>query len=136
MIKDQYFLKDKKADIYRKTSEGGTDPDGYPLPEQWRPISPAPLWCYAKQLSQDQLFQSHWIGQEETRFFVFNNYPGIDVYDLVLYRDEWYQITRVDTKDDYKGDLFVYVKLAIGGWRPSPSEIFPYKAPKTGQTGK
>lgn len=134
-MKNQYFLKDKKADIYKDTSSGGRDSSGYPFPSQWRPISPAPLWCYAKQLSQDQRYYSHAIGQEESRLFVFNYYPGIELYDLIKYRDEWYQITRVDTTDDYKGELFIYVKLAIGGWRPSDDEVYPYQAPETGQAG-
>lgn len=135
-MKDQYFLKDKKADIFKNTGAGGQDSEGYPLPDQWRPITPAPLWCYTKQLSQDQLYYSHAIGQEETRLFVFNNYPGIVLYDLIRYKGEWYQITRVDTKDDYKGDLFLYVKLAIGGWRPSPGDVYPYQEPATGQANE
>ena len=64
--------------------------------------------------------------ENETRFFVFNYYPKVEVYDMILYKNQWYRITRVDTADDYKGDLFIYVQNAVGGWIPSDDEIEDY----------
>lgn len=125
-MKKQYFLKDKKAEIYKDIGPDGADNYGRPLPPQWRPISPTPLWCYSKQLSQDQRYYSYSMGREETRLFVFNYIPGIELHDLISYRGEWYLVTRVDTTDDYKGELFLYARLAVGSEEPEPEEILPY----------
>lgn len=126
-MKNQYNLKDKKAQIYREvtrqTSSGFSEIEGY------YPRAAAPLWCYTRQLTQDQLFAAMAYSQQETRFFVFNYYPGIDVYDVIQYRGEWYEVTRVDTTDDYKGDLFIYVKLYRGS-KPKQDEIKPYDPSK------
>lgn len=116
------LLKDKKAEIYKL--EVYSEPGGMPK-KKYRPISQVPLWCYTKQLSQDVVFEAAAHGQEETRLFVFNysNVPA--TYDLVLYRGAWYEITRVDTTDDYKGDLYIYVKDASQGSIPGDDDILP-----------
>lgn len=124
-MKNQYFLKDKKAQLYKRIMNG-TDPSGYSNPPGYYPVAPAPVWCYARQLSQTDIFQAQSFGEDETRLFVFNYYPNIEVYDMVQYRGDWYRITRVDTTDDYKGDLFVYVQNAKGGFIPRDDEIKPY----------
>lgn len=122
--KNQYYMKDKKAQIYRKTSE--RDPDGFGSNEKYYPIAPKPLWCYSSQLSQSDIILAAAYSQTETRFFVFNNKKGVEVYDMIKYKKEWYRVTRVDTADDYNGDLFVYVENAKGGWKPKDDEIQPY----------
>lgn len=107
MKKSKYFLKDKRAQIYKKmnVAEEGDMPR-----EAYIPISPASLWCYASQLSQDLMYRAKGVGENETRFFVFNFRDIVEVGDAVLYRAKWYNITRVDTTDDYNGDLFIYVE--------------------------
>lgn len=127
-MKNQYHLKDKKAQLY-KTEHGAIDNNGFPLPDSYYPAATAPIWCYARQLTQDQLFAAMAVSQEETRLFVFNYYKGVDVYDLVNYAGEWYEVTRADTTDDYKGDLFVYVKLYRGS-TPTATQIKPYDPSK------
>lgn len=122
--KNQYYLKDKKAQIYRKTSE--RDPEGFSSIEKYYPIAPSPIWCYSSQLSQTDIFIAASYSQTETRFFVFNHYDGIEVYDMIKYKNAWYRVTRVDTADDYNGDVFVYIENAKGGWIPKDSEIQPY----------
>lgn len=124
-MQNQYYLKDKKAQIYKKISNG-QDESGFQLPASYYPIAPAQIWCYTRQLSQTDIFQSASYGENETRFFVFNYYPKVEVYDMILYKNQWYRITRVDTADDYKGDLFIYVQNAAGGWIPSDDEIEDY----------
>ena len=124
-MKNQYYLKDKKAQIYKKVMNG-TDPGGYSKAPSYNPVAPAPIWCYARQLSQADIFQAQSFGENETRLFVFNYYPNVEVYDMVQYRGRWYRITRVDTTDDYKGDLFVYVQNAKSGFIPKDDEIQPY----------
>jgi len=125
MMKNQYFLKDKKAQIFKKIGNG-TDSSGYSRPPSYYPIAPAPIWCYARQLSQSDTFQAKSFGENETRLFIFNYYPNVEVYDMVQYRGKWYRITRVDTTGDYKGDLFVYVQNAQSGDIPHADEIKPY----------
>ncbi len=124
-MKKQYFLKDKKAQIYKEVSQG-KDEDGFSLPDKYYPIAPAPIWCYTSQLSQKDIVIAKAYDQTETRYFVFNNHKGIEIYDMISYRNVWYRITRVDTQDDYNGDIFVYVENAKGGWIPKDSDIAPY----------
>lgn len=124
-MKNQYYLKDKKAQLYKRVMNG-TTPGGYAKAPSYYPVAPAPVWCYARQLSQTDIFQAKSFGEDETRLFVFNYYPGVEVYDMVLYRGGWYKITRVDTADDYKGDLFVYVQNAKAGAIPKDDEIKSY----------
>ena len=124
-MKNQYYLKDKKAQLYKRIMNGTTS-SGYSKAPSYYPVAPAPVWCYARQLSQADIFQSKSFGENETRLFVFNYYPNVEVYDMVQYRGSWYRITRVDTTDDYKGDLFVYVQNAKAVSIPKDDEIKPY----------
>lgn len=117
------FLKDKKAQIFKRQmiSDGmGGGSTAY------IPISPAPLWCYARQLSQDVITSLRAADMQEKRYFVFNYRSDVAVGDFVLYREMWYSITRVDTQDDYRGDLFVYVKDCDD--IPRQGELRPYSA--------
>ena len=120
-----YFKKDKKEQIYKKVSKGQT-PYGYSAGDYFYPIAPAQVWCYSSQLSQTDIFTAAAYSQSETRYFVFNHYKGVEVYDMIQYRGEWYRVTRVDTQDDYNGELFVYVENAKDGWIPSDDEIEDY----------
>ena len=77
-------------------------------------------------MSQDLVYQAaHW-GNEEVRFFVINYHKGIDIDQALCYRGTWYTITRVDTEDDYNGDMFIYVRNAKGREIPDPSQIGSY----------
>ena len=119
-----YFQKDKKAQIYKKHS-GGKDENGFPVGDYWTPVAPALLWCYAKQLTQEQLYAAHAYWNDETRLFVFNYRNDVKQYDLLYYagKDQWYEVSRVDTTDDYNGELFVYVKNTRA---PKDDAIKPY----------
>lgn len=105
---NQYKLKDKRALIY-SVSTDGQDNNGFHT-ECYTPITENPIWCYTRQLTQNQQYEAHMLGAMETRLFVFNYRPGVCIFDKIKYREKWYEVTRVDTKDDYNGDLFVYVK--------------------------
>lgn len=126
---NQYFLKDKKAQIYRK-ADGERDSEGFGYQYSYYPYAPAPLWCYSKQLSAITLIAAAAYDTDETRLFVFNYKPNVKAYDLVLYRNTWYEITRVDTTDDYKGEMFIYVKDCPRGGLPKDSELQPYDPTK------
>jgi len=118
-----YYKKDKKAQIYKKVD---VSQPGYKPKYVYAPRSPSLLWCYSAQLSQEGVYMAHAYGDDETRLFVFNYDAKVEFDQLVLYRGVWYLITRVDTKDDYNGELFVYVKNAVGGKIPSEGEICEY----------
>jgi hypothetical protein len=118
------MLKDKKAQLYKREHDG-QDGDGFSKPDNFYPAASAPIWCYTRQLTQDQIFAAMAYGQQETRLFVFNYYPGVDVYDGINYKGDWYEVTRADTTNDYKGDLFIYAKFYKDG-APKPAQIKPY----------
>jgi len=120
MKKDQYFLKDKKIKLITKTSE--RDSIGQTI-TAYKYISNKKLWAYARQLSQDQIFQAAAYSVDETRFFVINNRKDLAVYDFIEYKGKYYSITRIDTRDDYNGDMFLYVKDAPRG--DTPKNIKP-----------
>ena len=108
-MKNQYFKKDKKAFIYK---DGESYQDAYGIWHDGKAESISgntPLWCYARQNSQTLGFSAGIAYvNEESRFFVFNNNPEIKQGRFILYRDKWFTIQRVDTRDDYNGDMFVY----------------------------
>lgn len=106
MKKGLYFLKDKKCMIYTIEEAYGVGED-----PELEPVSETPLWCYTKQLTQGLTASSGVIyNNDETRLFVFNYNAEITQDCYIHYRDAWYKVTRVDTTDDYKGEMFVYVK--------------------------
>ena len=111
-----YFKKDKQVKIITKR----TYKDQYGNSrKEYRYIVDGFIWAYARQVSQDQKFAAAQYGESESRFFVLNYRTDLEVYDFIEYRGEYYQITRVDTKDDYNGELFVYVKECATGDKPS-----------------
>lgn len=107
--KKQYYLKDKKAQVYKSIGET-TDPIGQTKTLGYMAVSPAPLWCYSKQLSQTLIFVARAYDIDENRLFVFNYNKLIKPYDYIEYKGSYYQITRVDTTDGYNSELFAYVK--------------------------
>lgn len=122
-MKNQYYKKDKKALIHDAVS---VQQSGYMAKTYYVPRTPSAIWCYARQLSQDTVFEAKAYGDDENRFFVFNRGTVVDLYDLILYREKWYQVTRVDTEDDYNTDIFVYVKDAPRGSIPTADTLKPY----------
>ena len=126
-MKNQYFLKDKKAELYRQVTAKDTS-GKYPTTKKFMVAElAAPLWCYAKQTSQS-LYNAASILDltAEDRFFVFNNNAALAQRRFILYRGEWYEIDRGDRQDDYNGDMFVYANIAKLGDRPSADEVKPY----------
>jgi len=111
-----YYKKDKKVKLIRKT----TTKDKYGNSTRvYRYLTATAIWAYARQLSQDQKFAAAQYGESESRLFVLNYRDDLKVYDFIEYRGVFYQITRLDTQDDYNGELFVYVKEAATGDKPS-----------------
>lgn len=107
-MKGQYHLKDKKCMVYIIG-----DPYGVGEIPELEPVSETPIWCYTKQLTQTLVAAGNVIyTNTETRLFVFNYNAEITQDAYIHYRDAWYKVTRVDTTDDYNGEMFVYVEDA------------------------
>lgn len=119
-MRNQYYKKDKKVKLITKSTT--YDAYGNEI-EAYKYISNKSFWAYATQLSQSQTFEAATYGDDENRFFVLNYRDDLNIYDFVEYRGKYYSITRLDTKDDYKGELFVYVKDAARG--DTPKDIEP-----------
>ena len=119
-MRNQYYKKDKKVKLITKSS---TQNAYGSYVTTYKYISNSSFWAYATQLSQSQTFEAATYGDDETRFFVLNYRNDLKIYDYVEYRGKYYTITRLDTKDDYNGDLFIYVKDTARG--DTPTNIQP-----------
>ena len=117
----RYFIKDKKAQIYKRKITA--DSAGI-RSEIFIALTAQPIWCYARQVDADIFFRREQYQIKESYFFIFNNRSDIKIGTLILYRDKWYEATRVDTQEDYKSDLYVYAK----DLKPTPTaeKIRPY----------
>ena len=130
-MKNQYFQKDKKAEVFFRESGYQTATGIWQQGKDFYPISEFPLWCYARQNSQTVGFHAGIIDvNEESRFFVFNYNPKVKQNMLIRYKGKWYKITRVDTQDDYNGDMFVYADDAPTGEIPKDEHVKPYDPTK------
>lgn len=117
-------IKDKRIIIYKP--EYTQDEYGSQI-EKWRPIHPGKLWAYTRQLSATEFFAAATTNYQETAFFTVQWRDDISADMQILYKGQWYVITRVDTFEGYKTDLKLYVKSAIGGYIPNPEDILPYE---------
>lgn len=106
-MKNQYFFKDKKVKLV--TLMTGRDQWGNST-KIFKYLTNESLWAYTNQLSQSQTFEASHYGNNEVRMFVLNFRNDLKQYDFIEYRDKFYSITRLDTKDDYNGELFIYVR--------------------------
>lgn len=129
-MSNQYFLKDKKATFYKKVLSDKTDGNFVREYEKYYPCTNAPVWVFTKQLSQSDIFGAAAYGIAESRMFVTSFKPYLELYDLILYRGEWFRITRIDPPEDYQTDMFIYVENAKGGWVPQKEDVMPYDADK------
>ena len=105
-MKNQYFLKDKKISLVAQR----TILDEYGAPYNGYCYIAENIWAYTRQLSQEQKLESIQLGDNETRLFVLNFREDLKLYDIIKYKDKFFSITRIDTKDDYRTELFVYCK--------------------------
>lgn len=114
-----YYKKDKKIKVVTKTT--AYDQYGNNV-ESYRYLT-GDLWAYTNQLSQSQVFEASQYGDDEIRIFVLNYRDDLRLYDFIEYKGKYYSITRIDTQDDYKTELFVYVKDAPKGDTPHDIQL-------------
>lgn len=119
----QYYKKDKRVKLIRRYET--QTPGGY-AQSHYKYLTAGSIWAYTRQLSQEQIFQAQAYGSAESRLFVLNYRSDLKLYDIVEYGDNYYSIERLDTTDDYKTELFVYVSNTRRGDTPSQEEIEPY----------
>lgn len=116
-------LKDKKIIIYESIED--TDPWGFPI-EGYKPIHPGKLWAYTRQLSAKEFYASAQVNVNEDRLFTVNwiSINPLEAKNLyILYNGLWYEVTRIDTYEDYKKDINIY---ATAGKEEDPGTLFPY----------
>lgn len=114
-------IKDKKIVIYK--SKSVRNDKGQPI-TKWFPIHPGSLWAYTRQLSAKEYFAAAAVNYQETIFFTINWRGDITTTMQILYKGNWYAITRIDTFEGYKSDLKVYVKTTTA---PNAADILPYE---------
>ena len=102
-------VKDKKVIIYRR--EGGA----------YYPLHPGQVWAYARQLSGDEIHRAKQDSRDEDMQFILNYRPDHALWDHILYRGIFYDVTRVDTFEGYKKDLIVYAHNKQA--QPEPDDI-------------
>ena len=117
-------LKDKKIVIF-EAIPGTKDKEGF-TKKHWQPIHIGSLWAYTRQLSAKEFFAAAAQQFQEERLFVVNWRTDIAPGMVVCYRDNWFEIVRVDPFEDYKADVKLYVKETIGGKQPKEFELLPY----------
>jgi len=121
-MKNQYFLKDKKCQPIKRVNG------------RKYYMTPNPIWCFSKQLSHDyELEESGIFVARGTRLFVLNNNIInnklniiLELKDFILYRKIFYELNRIDTKDDYNTDVFIYAEYSSFAAYNSKTEIMPY----------
>lgn len=117
--REKAYLKDKKAIVYEVLED-----DNERI--WWRPITPAPMWCYTRLVSESKKFEARIVDESIERDFVFNYNAKIEIDSIIKYKGEWYQVERVDTQDDYRGDMHVTVRECPHGDVPNERRILPY----------
>ena len=111
-----YFKKDKKVKLITKSTRIKTELGT--LEDSYKYISNRSFWAYTSQLSLVDTFTAHVHGSDETRLFVLNYRSDLRIHDYIEYKEKYYTITRLDTTDDYNGELFIYVKDSPKGDMP------------------
>jgi len=89
------------------------------------------FWCAVgvyRQLSAKEFFAVAAQQFQEERLFVVNWRTNITPGMVIHYRDNWFEIVRVDPLEDYKADIKLYVKEAIGGMLPKEDELYLNKS--------
>lgn len=76
------------------------------------PIHTGTLWTYFRWLSGKEFFASASIQLEEECLFIINWRNDTNTYMQIEYKNQYYDITKIDVFEDYKKDISIYAKLA------------------------
>jgi SPP1 family predicted phage head-tail adaptor len=99
-------LKDKKIQILEIIEIG--EPGEMPK-QSWEPIHEGGLWAYVRQLSAKEYYAAAAIQAGEEMLFIINWRDDIkSTTHVIKYKDQYYNIKRIDTYEGYKQDLQIY----------------------------
>ena len=116
-------LKDKKIILYKKHTV--KDNEGFST-TKYTPVHAGRIWAYVRQLSASEYYASQALQQKEEMFFTVNWRNDITAADcFVEYKGIFYDITRIDTFEEYKEDLKLYATLLAS--QPQPGDIEPWQ---------
>lgn len=99
-------LKDKKIEILAASFT--KDADGFST-ETLAPIA-LPVWAYFRQLSGKEISAAQTVQAIEEVQFIIGWRDDITTAHAVRFRGAFYDITRVDTFEGYRGDIALYCK--------------------------
>lgn len=122
----RYGHKDKKLIIYKEVSS--QDKDGYKQTVYY-PTHPGKLWAYVRQIGGEQYYAAMAHNVVEEMLFVVNWRPDLNISNtqtcFVFYKDQWYQIQRIDTFEGYKNNIQLYANTMKSP--PEADKIKPYQ---------
>lgn len=68
------------------------------------------IWAYFRHLSGDEMFTGATTQTNEEVLFRIGYKPDVTTACYIMYKGTKYNITRIDTYEDYKDDLVLYAK--------------------------
>ena len=68
------------------------------------------VWAYFRQLSQKEIYTALEMQTPEEVLFQISYRPDISTTHIIRYKGVYYDITRVDVFEGYKGNLTLYCK--------------------------
>ena len=97
------YLKDKKIEIWRKTSV--TDEDGFPV-ETEEKIHDGQLWAHYRHVSSKEYWAAKTAQYQEDAVFIINHRTGINpLTDYILYNGQIYDINSIDNYEGGRNDI-------------------------------
>jgi SPP1 family predicted phage head-tail adaptor len=96
-------LKDKKISIQQRTTI--TDPDGFQT-TVWADVPGCSnIWAYYRQASGSEFYTAASTENKVEAIFEINYHAGLSTDMYVLFRGQYYGITRIDDYEGYKDTL-------------------------------
>mgnify|MGYP000883703817 CR=1 FL=1 len=99
-------LKDKKITIWYFTK---THNEWNEVIEEWKPLPGAEnIWAYVRHASGQEYFSAAQVQAKVEMIFEINWRDDIEPNMEIEYKGERYNITRIDTFEDYKDTIRIY----------------------------
>ena len=118
-------LKDKKIELYRKTT--GVNDVGMPS-TVYRKMHPGTLWAYVRHQSSREYLAAKAAQITETILFEVNWRPDINLASLanlfIVFKGQWYNLARLDSYEQNKTSIRLYANSMKA---PDAKDIKPYQ---------
>lgn len=105
-MKTKRFLKDKKITIIGITQ--GENSMGDPIEIEGPIPGGENIWAYYRQASAKEYLAAAATQYKVEAIFIINYRTDIDTSMKIKFRDQMYEITRIDDFEGYKKDLQIY----------------------------